>query len=342
MDAVKKKTNLFINHLENMYKNKNILITGGLGFIGSNLAIKLVEQGANVTIIDSLIPNYGGNFFNVHDIVNKVHVNISDVRDKYSMQHLIQDKDYLFNLAGQTSHLDSMTDPQTDLEINSSSQLSILEAARTSNPSIKIIFASTRQIYGKPEYLPVNEMHPINPVDVNGINKYSGESFHTLYYKIYGIKTCILRLTNCFGPRMRIKDARQTFLGIWIKNLIEGNPIKVYGDGLQLRDFNYVEDCVSALTLAGSSEQSNGKIYNLGGDKVINLLDLAKTLVDLHKGGLYELIPFPVDRKIIDIGDYYGDFSLIKKDLGWLPSVSFQNGLERTLDYFLKNYKKYT
>ena len=235
-----------------------------------------------------------------------------------------------------------MTDPQTDLEINSSSQLSILEAARTSNPSIKIIFASTRQIYGKPEYLPVNEMHPINPVDVNGINKYSGESFHTLYYKIYGIKTCILRLTNCFGPRMRIKDARQTFLGIWIKNLIEGNPIKVYGDGLQLRDFNYVEDCVSALTLAGSSEQSNGKIYNLGGDKVINLLDLAKTLVDLHKGGLYELIPFPVDRKIIDIGDYYGDFSLIKKDLGWLPSVSFQNGLERTLDYFLKNYKKYT
>jgi len=324
-----------------MYKNKNVLITGGLGFIGSNLAIKLVEHGAKVTIIDSLIPNYGGNIFNVNDIADKVQINISDVRDQYSMQHLIQNKEYLFNLAGQTSHLDSMTDPKTDLEINSLSQLSILENVRKSNPNIKIIFASTRQIYGIPKYLPVDETHPVNPIDINGINKYSGEAFHTLYYKVYGIKTCILRLTNCFGPRMRIKDARQTFLGIWIKNLIEGNPIKVYGDGSQLRDFNYIDDCVSALLLAGSMEQSNGKIYNLGSNEVVNLLGLAETIIGLYKRGSYELIPFPSDRKIIDIGDYYGDFSQAQKDLGWLPCSPLQKGLEKTLGYFHKHHKNY-
>ena len=199
------------------YSGKEILITGGLGFIGSNLARRLVSQGANLTLVDSLIPQYGGNTFNIDDIKNKVAVNVCDVRDTFAMEHLIQGKDYLFNLAGQTSHLDSMTDPHTDLDINAAAQLSILEVCRKENPDIKIVFASTRQLYGRPDYLPVDEKHPIRPVDVNGINKLAGEWYHLLYSNVYGIRACALRLTNTYGPGMRVKDARQTFLGIWIR-----------------------------------------------------------------------------------------------------------------------------
>ena len=256
------------------YSGKEILITGGLGFIGSNLARSLVAQGANVTLVDSLIPQYGGNPFNIEDIRDKVSVNFCDVRDTHAMTYLIQGKDYLFNLAGQTSHLDSMTDPHTDLDINAAAQLSILEVCRKENPDIKIVFASTRQLYGKPDYLPVDEKHPIRPVDVNGINKLAGEWYHLLYNNVYGIRSCALRLTNTYGPGMRVKDARQTFLGIWIRLLLEGKPIKVFGDGLQLRDFTYVDDCIEALLLAGASDKANGKVYNLGGSEVIGLKEL--------------------------------------------------------------------
>ena len=199
------------------YKNKRVLVTGGLGFIGSNLARRLVGLGAHVTLVDSLIPTYGGNLFNIVDIKEQVSCNISDVRDPYSMAYLVKDQDFLFNLAGQTSHMDSMTDPQTDLDINATAQLSILEACRKSNSEIKLIFASTRQLYGKPDYLPVDELHPIRPVDVNGINKLAGEWYHLLYNNVYGIRACALRLTNTYGPAMRVKDARETFLGIWVR-----------------------------------------------------------------------------------------------------------------------------
>ena len=323
------------------YSGKEILITGGLGFIGSNLARSLVSQGANVTLVDSLIPKYGGNTFNIDNIQNKVVVNVCDVRDTYAMGHLIQGKDYLFNLAGQTSHLDSMTDPHTDLDINAAAQLSILEVCRKGNPEIKIVFASTRQLYGRPDYLPVDEKHPIRPVDVNGINKLAGEWYHLLYNNVYGIRACALRLTNTYGPRMRVKDARQTFLGIWIRLLIEGRPIKVFGDGLQLRDFNYVDDCVEALLLAGASDQANGKVYNLGGREVIGLKDLAKMMVNLGHGGSFELAPFPSERKAIDIGDYYSDFSLITKELGWVPKIDLKDGLKRTLNYYSTHFSHY-
>ena len=323
------------------YSGKEILITGGLGFIGSNLARSLVSQGANVTLVDSLIPQYGGNAFNIDDIKNKVAVNVCDVRDTFAMEHLIQGKDYLFNLAGQTSHLDSMTDPHTDLDINAAAQLSILEVCRKGNPEIKIVFASTRQLYGRPDYLPVDEKHPIRPVDVNGINKLAGEWYHLLYNNVYGIRACALRLTNTYGPRMRVKDARQTFLGIWIRLLIEGRPIKVFGDGLQLRDFNYVDDCVEALLLAGASDQANGKVYNLGGSEVIGLKDLAKIMVNLGHGGSFELAPFPPERKAIDIGDYYSDYSLIKKELGWAPKIDLRDGLKRTLNYYREHFSHY-
>ena len=323
------------------YTNKRILITGGLGFIGSNLARSLAVQGANVTLVDSLIPQYGGNTFNIDDIQNKVVVNVCDVRDTYTMGLLIQGKDYLFNLAGQTSHLDSMTDPHTDLDINAAAQLSILEVCRKENPDIKIVFASTRQLYGRPDYLPVDEKHPIRPVDVNGINKLAGEWYHLLYNNVYGIRACALRLTNTYGPGMRVKDARQTFLGIWIRLLLEGKPIKVFGDGLQLRDFNYVDDCVEALLLAGTSDQANGKVYNLGGSEVIGLKDLSKMMVNLGHGGSFELAPFPSERKAIDIGDYYSDFSLITKELGWVPKIDLKDGLKRTLNYYSTHFSHY-
>ena len=325
----------------NSYTNAKVLITGGLGFIGSNLARALVVQGADVTLVDSLIPQYGGNSFNIEGIRDKVTVNVCDVRDPFAMAYLLKDKDFLFNLAGQTSHMDSMTDPQTDLEINAAAQLSILEACRKVNSGIKIVFASTRQLYGKPDYLPVDEKHPIRPVDVNGINKLAGEWYHLLYNNVYGIRACALRLTNTYGPGMRVKDARQTFLGIWVRLLLEGKPFKIFGDGLQLRDFNYVDDCIEALLLAGASDVANGKIYNLGSTEVVGLKVLAEMMVDLGYRGAFELVPFPPERKAIDIGDYYSDFSLITKELGWQPKVGLREGLQRTMAYYQAHYRHY-
>jgi dTDP-glucose 4,6-dehydratase/UDP-glucose 4-epimerase len=323
------------------YSGSRVLITGGLGFIGSALARALVAQGAHVTLADSLIPQYGGNPFNIHGIEDQVTVNVCDVRDPFAIAHLLREQDYLFNLAGQTSHLDSMTDPKTDLEINVTAQLSILEACRQVNPGIKLVFASTRQLYGKPEYLPVDEKHPVRPVDVNGINKLAGEWYHLLYNNVHGIRACALRLTNTYGPAMRVKDARQTFLGIWVRLLLEGKPLKIFGDGLQLRDFNYVDDCVDALLLAGASDGANGKVYNLGSTEVVSLKALAQTMVELGYGGNFELVPFPPERKAIDIGDYYSDFSLISRELGWQPKVSLRDGLKRTLDYYHANRQHY-
>ena len=323
------------------YNGKSILITGGLGFIGSNLARALVSLGAKVTLVDSLIPQYGGNIFNIDDIRDKVTVNVCDVRDPFAMAYLLKGKDYLFNLAGQTSHMDSMSDPQSDLDINAAAQLSILEACRETNSDIKIVFASTRQLYGKPDYLPVDEKHPIRPVDVNGINKLAGEWYHLLYNNVYGIRACALRLTNTYGPAMRVKDARQTFLGVWVRLLIEGKPIKVFGDGLQLRDFNYVDDCVEALLLAGASDVANGKVFNLGSSEVVSLKALAEMMVSLGYGGSFELIPFPPERKAIDIGDYYSDFSLITQELGWQPQVKLSEGLLKTMAYYQANHVNY-
>jgi UDP-glucose 4-epimerase len=322
------------------FSGKDILVTGGAGFIGSNLARRLVELGAQVTLVDSLVPEYGGNVFNIAGLEDKLTLNISDVRDAHSMQHLIQGKDYLFNLAGQTSHMDSMRDPQTDLEINCRAQLSILEACRSCNPRVKIVFASTRQIYGKPTYLPVDEKHLLRPVDVNGVNKMAGEAFHILYHDVHGIRACALRLSNTIGPGMRIKDARQTFLGIWIRLLIENKPFEVWG-GEQLRDFTYIDDAVDALLLAAQTQMADGKIYNLGGPPPVTLHELADLLVQANGGGNYSVCTYPSDRKVIDIGDYYADFSAIKSDLGWNPRVSLSEALKRTLAYYQQNYAHY-
>lgn len=316
------------------FAGRKVLITGGLGFIGSNLAHRLVELGTEVTVMDALIPEYGGLEYNVQDIRARVAVHVADVRDSAAVARLVRDQHYLFNLAGQTSHLDSMTDPRTDLEINAAAQLSLLEACRQHNPGVKLVFASTRQLYGRPQYLPVDEKHPIQPVDVNGINKLAGEWYHLLYNNVYGIRACALRLTNTYGPRMRVKDARQTFLGVWIRNVIEGRPILVYGDGAQLRDFNYVDDAVDALMAAAADPRSEGQVFNLGSSEVVSLKALAEKLVALHGGGRYQVVPFPPERKAIDIGDYYSDFEKIRAALDWAPHVGLDEGLRRTLDYY--------
>jgi len=323
------------------WKDRKIIITGGLGFIGSTLAGRLARDGSKITLVDSLVPEYGGNLFNVLHLEGHVQVNISDVRDEFSLRHLISDQDVLFNLAGQTSHMDSMSDPSTDLDINCRAQLSILEVCREVNPAIRIVFASTRQIYGKPDYLPVDEKHPLRPVDVNGINKMAGEWYHILYNNVYGISACALRLTNTYGPRMRIKDARQTFLGIWIKKVLQGEPFEVW-EGSQLRDFTYVDDCVEALILAASNDLSQGKIFNLGGAEApVRLDELAALLVEVNQGGSYQLMEFPEERRRIDIGDYYSDSSLIQSTLGWAPRIRIREGLRKTLAFYKDNMSQY-
>jgi len=316
------------------FAGKKILVTGGLGFIGSNLGRTLADLGARVMVVDSLIPHYGGKLFNLDGYEDRIRINIADIRDEFSMAYLVQGQHYLFNLAGQTSHLDSMKNPFVDLDINCRSQLFILEACRKHNPGIKILYAGTRQIYGKPDFLPVHEGHPLHPTDVNGINKMAGEWYHILYNHVYGIQTCALRLTNTYGPRMRVKDARQTFLGLWIKNLIQGKPIEVWGDGLQVRDFNYVDDVIDAMLLAALSEQSSGQVYNLGSPDYVTLKDLVGLMIKVHGKGEYQISPFPEDRKAIDIGDYYADYGKIRTALNWNPRLSLEQGLTKTLHYY--------
>jgi UDP-glucose 4-epimerase len=324
-----------------IFQGARVLITGGLGFIGSTLARRLVALGADVLIVDSLIPEYGGNLFNLAGLEDRVDINISDIRDTYGLKHLLRGRQFLFNLAGQTSHLDSMAQPVIDLEINCRSQLTLLEACREVAPDINIVFASTRQIYGRPQYLPVDEKHPLHPVDVNGVNKMAGEAYHILYNEVYGIRACALRLTNTYGPRMRIKDARQTFVGIWLRAVLEGKPFEVWG-GEQLRDFTYVDDAVEAFLLAAVTPATAGRVFNVGGEEVVSLKALADTLIDAHRGeGGYVVRAFPAERKRIDIGDYYAADLLFRDTTGWRAAVPLREGLVRSLDFFAANLEHY-
>jgi UDP-glucose 4-epimerase len=323
------------------YAGRSILITGGLGFIGSNLSRRLADLGARVTVVDSLIPDYGGNRFNLSGYESRVCVDIADVRDPYSMRALVQGQDVIFNLAGQVSHIDSMTDPLTDLEINARSQLSILEACRYENPGVKIVYAGTRQQYGKPRYLPLDEDHLQAPTDVNGVNKLAGEWYHIVYHTAYGLRTTSLRLTNTYGPRQLIKHNRQGFIGWFIRQAVEGQTIELYGDGRQLRDLTYVDDVVEAFLLAGTSEEANGRVYNLGGTSPISLYELACTIVEIAGSGGVALVPWPEERKKIDIGDVYSSFSRIEAELGWRPGTPLREGLARTIDYYRQHLSRY-
>ena len=323
------------------YRGRQVLVTGALGFIGSNLSRALADLGATVLAVDSLLPDYGGSLFNLAGYEDRVRINIADVRG-HGMEYLVRDQDVLFNLAGQVSHIDSMVDPFTDLEINCRSQLWILEAVRKNNPGVKIVYAGTRQVYGKPMRLPVDETHLLNPTDVNGINKISGEFYHLVYHSVYGIRSTSLRLTNTYGPRQLIKHNRQGFIGWFIRQAVRGEEIQLFGDGKQKRDFDYVDDVVDALLRAGAMEAADGEVFNLGGEAPVALIDLAQMLVELAgRGGAYRLVPFPDDRKKIDIGDFYADTTKIRKTLGWEPKVALRDGLARTLDYYREHAGHY-
>ncbi|HMZ07535.1 MAG TPA: NAD-dependent epimerase/dehydratase family protein [Anaerolineales bacterium] len=327
-------------NFESIYKNQKVLITGGLGFIGSNLARKLLGLGADVTLYDNADPESGANPFNLDGIRQQVKVVEADILDEGKLREAVKGQRYLFNLAGEMSHIGSMQDPFKDLNVNAVGQLKLLEVCRTTNPAISIVFAGTRQVYGRPNYLPVDEKHLLTPLDNNGVSKRAGEMYHIVYNRVHGMATCVLRMTNTYGPRMRIRDARLTFIGWWFRQLLEGKPIQIFGDGSQIRDFNHVDDVADAMLRVVSQPVTHGKIYNLGGEP-INLLNLARLMIEIHGSGTYEIVPFPAGRKRIDIGDYYGNYDLIKNETGWQPCVKLLDGIKNMLEYYYQHKEHY-
>jgi UDP-glucose 4-epimerase len=316
--------------LESHYSERRVLVTGGLGFIGSTLAIELVRLGAHVTVLDSLVPGHGGNLFNVEPVRERLAVNVSDLRDRTSLNVLVRDVDHVFHLAGQVSHGESMGDPHTDLGVNCVATLNLVEACRAHNPAARLVYTSTRQVYGVPTRLPVDESHPTVPVDVNAINKLAGEYYHLLYHRTYGLRSAVLRLTNTYGPRQQIRNDKQGFIGIFIRKALLGEKLQLYGTGEQRRDFDYVDDVVDALLRAGACDGCFGRVWNLGADRAWSLREFAALLAERCPVD-WELVPFPNERKLIDIGDYYGDDSAFRQATGWAPAVDLPQGLDRTL-----------
>jgi UDP-glucose 4-epimerase len=323
------------------YRDRKVLVTGGLGFIGSNLCRALVDLGADVVAVDAMIPDYGGNMFNIAGYEPRMHVNLGDVRNQTAMDVLVRDREIIFNLAGQVSHIDSMRDPYTDLEINCRAQLSMLEACRRFNPSVKVIFAGTRQIYGKPDRLPVDETHLVRPIDVNGVNKAAGEYYHLLYNNAFGVRACSLRLTNVYGPRQLIKHNRQGFIGWFIRLAIEDREIQIFGDGSQMRDFVYVDDAVDAFLRAGFCNSCDGEVFNVGGSEPIAHRDLVELLIDVAGSGRVAYVPWPEDKKRIDIGSFYSDSSKFRRTTAWQSAVTLREGFRRTVEYYRANLARY-
>jgi UDP-glucose 4-epimerase len=323
------------------YRGKRVLVTGGLGFIGSNLARQLVDLGADVLIVDAMIPDYGGNLFNIAGVENRLRVNIADVRNETIMDVLVRDREIIFNLAGQVSHIDSMQDPYTDLDINCRAQLSMLEACRKHNPDVKVVFAGTRQVYGKPDRLPVDETHLVRPMDVNGVNKAAGEYYHLLYNNVFGVRACSLRLTNVFGPRQLIRHNRQGFIGWFIRLAIEGADIEVFGDGSQIRDFVFVEDAADAFLRAGACTGCDGGVFNVGGREPTSHRDLVDVLIQVAGSGRVRFVPWPADKKRIDIGSFYSDSTKFERTTGWRPAVTLRDGLARTVSFYREHLSHY-
>lgn len=322
------------------YRDASVLITGGLGFIGSTLAHRLVAAGADVTLVDAMLPECGGNRHNLVGIADRVSIHIADIRDRDAMRALVPGVDVIFNLAGTASHTASMADPFTDLDINCRGQIELLEACRAVNPGVKVVYAATRGQYGRAQTLPVDETHPLRPMDTNGIHKAAGEAYHLLYWDHYGLRTTSLRMTNTYGPRHLMKHHRQGVIGWFVRQVIDGAPIRVYGDGTQVRDTNFVDDVVEALCLAGSRDEADGETFNLGGIPV-GLRDLAALLVEVAGQGSYELVPYPEASRGVEVGDYVADTSKIEQRLGWRPTVSLEDGLARTIDYYRREKAHY-
>lgn len=316
------------------YRGRSVLVTGGLGFIGSNLARTLVKLGADVTVADNLHEKYGGNRFNLDGVVNRVEVLELDQCDEKAMHKVVSGFDTIFNMVGQVNHVDSMENPYLDLHTNVTAHVSLLEACRKHSPKAKILFAGTRGQYGRPSVSPVNESAPIAPIDVNGINKHAGETYHLLYGRVYGLRVCSLRLTNTYGPRHTMKTARQGVFAWFVRQALDGEEIKLFGGGEQLRDFNHVSDVVAALLMAMSSPATDGQFYNLGSKEPKSLLSIASTIVEKAGSGSVRGIPYPAHLKAIEIGDYIGDYAKIRKALGWQPMMPLEQGIAETVAYY--------
>jgi UDP-glucose 4-epimerase len=316
------------------YRGKKVLVTGGLGFIGSNVAIRLVELGASVTIVDNLTPTGGANLFNIEPIKDYVEVMKGDTCDLPLMCRLVRGCTHVFNLAGHVSHTESMEDPFSDLQMNAVGPLTVLEACKKENREARVVYAGTRQSYGKPDLLPVVENLVLKPVDVNGVNKMAGEWYHMVYQKAYGIPAASLRLVNTFGPRQLVRHARQGFIGWFIRQAIDGEEIQIYGDGQQFRGFNYIDDVVEAMLQAGVQDSVVGDYFNLGGMQPVTLEVLVQTLLRAAGTGTYRLVPFPEDRKRIDIGSAYSSFMKFHFATGWTPRTSLEDGLAKTVEYY--------
>jgi len=316
------------------WRGKRVLVTGGAGFLGSNLCHALAGLGARVTALDAMFGDGGANMANLEGA--SVLLVRGDIRDA-ELHSLCQGVDVLFNMAAQTSHMGGQKDPVADIDINAVAQVRLIGVMREAAPQASVVHASTRQFYGRPLRLPVDELHPVQPPDANGVSKWAGEQYWLLEQRVLGRPVVSLRLTNCYGPRLRIKDARQTFLGIWIRRVLEGEDFEVWG-GEQLRDLTYVDDVVNAFLLAAenaSRPDVAGRVFNIGGSPPARLLDLAERLIAANGGsGHYVVKEFPADRAPIDIGSYHADDRAFREATGWAPQVGLDEGLRRSLDWY--------
>jgi UDP-glucose 4-epimerase len=324
-----------------LFRDKDVLITGGLGFIGSNLAIELVRLGAKVTIVDNMLPRQGGNLFNINDIVDKVTVNISDVRNELSMNHLVKGKDYIFHLAGQVNHVDSMRNPLQDLDINCRGTLVLLESLRQFNRDAKIIFAGTRGEYGSSVKLPVDEDHPTNPKGIYAVTNLTAEKMVLVYDDIYKIKGACLRITNSFGPRHQMEHDEYGVFNWFIRKAMDDEEIPVFGDGRILRDFLYVDDLVECFLKVAITDGAYGGVFNIGTGIPVSFYDLAQKIVEITGTGKTKFTEFTQERKEVEPGDYYADISKIKNITGWEPHISLDDGINKTVEYYRKYKKEY-
>jgi UDP-glucose 4-epimerase len=323
-----------------IFRGARVMITGGVGLIGSALARRFVDLSANVLLVDSMVAEGGANDANIADIRGQVRLEIADIRDAEAMRDFLTGQDFLFDLAAQTSHMDSMSAPFHDLAVNCTSQLQLLETCRVVAPRITIVHAGTRQIYGRPRYLPVDEAHPLRATDINAVNKTAGEAYHLLFHDVYGLDTRSLRLTNVYGPGMRIKDARQNFLGIWLRRVLEGEAFEVWG-GEQRRDMLFVDDAVEGFLAAAVTPETAGSALNVGGDAAYSLAETAGALIAANGGGRYEIREFPPERKKIDIGDFVTDDRQFRALAGWAPRTTLGDGLALSLDYYRRHLAAY-
>ena len=329
-----------MDELKEKYKNKNVLITGGLGFLGSNIAHKLVEYGANVTIIDALLSFYGGNKFNISGIENKVQVIIGDIRDFRLTEKTIEGKDIIFNLAAQVSYIDSINIPLDDLDINCKGHLIVLDACRHRNPDARLIFSSSRMVLGELLYSPVTEDHPTEPLSIYGIHKLTGEKYYQTYHKTYGLKTVVLRITNPYGIRQQMKHSKYSLVGWFLRQAMEDKTIQIFGDGKQLRDYIYVDDIVTAFLKAGISDKAIGQIYNIGLGKSSQFLEMVKTVLKVAGKGKIECVPWPKNYEKIETGSFEMSMEKAKKDLKWFPRIELEEGIKRMCEYY-KKFKQF-